>query len=115
MLGIIISSILGVVAITIAIIGVKYAKDQVALAKSTKSQTEKLLEKIDKKTDEIKSVSENTQKSIDDQISTLLKNFDPKVQTENKMMEAFLGAAVSDPNMLKEVLKMAGEQQKDKQ
>lgn len=112
-MGIIISSVLGIVAIIVAMFGVKYAKDQVNLAKKTKSETEKLLEKINKRTEEIKKISEDTKKSIDEQINTVLKNFDPKVQSESKMMEAFLGAAINDPAVLKEVLKMASEQEKD--
>jgi uncharacterized membrane protein YhiD involved in acid resistance len=107
---IIISSIIGVLALCVAVAGVMYAKKQFDLSKTTKTETEKLLDKIDRRTEEIKKISEDTQKRIDDQINGILKNFDPKTQTENKMMEAFMGAAISDPKMLSQVLEMAKNQ-----
>lgn len=64
------------------------SKNQLDLAKSTKSETEKLLEKIDRKTDEIKRLAETTEANTREQVNTLLKNFDPSVQAQNKMLES---------------------------
>jgi uncharacterized protein HemX len=107
---ILVSSIIGILALVVAIAGVMYAHQQVQLAKSTKTETEKLLERIHKKTEDIKKISEDTQKSINEQINTILKNFDPKVQSESKMMEslapAMLQMAIQDPQKFADLNKM---------
>jgi len=63
------------------------SKQQLELARTTKTETEKLLDKIDRKTDEIKKSAEATETSMKEQVNSLLKNFDPSVQAQNKMME----------------------------
>ena len=93
--------IISVIALIVSGFGVFYAKKQVDLAKQTKGDTKKLLEKIDQKTDEIKRSAETTEKNVNEQIKTLLKNFDPSVQAQNKMMEnlgpALMGQIFSSP------------------
>lgn len=81
MLGVILSSVIGVAALIIAVFSMRYAKQQVDLSKSTKSDTEKLLKQIDSRVKELKSLTRIIKQNVEETVRDLIQNNNENLKT----------------------------------
>lgn len=95
------------------------AKTQLEQAKTTKTETEKLLDEIKIKVLKIETISDETRKDIKEQISKLVDKQDenfkvllnaPKENNQNEMMMALLPKFLDNPEMLKTLIEISGHQ-----
>lgn len=115
-LGAIISIILSFIAIAVAIIQTFISRSQLVQAKTTQSETERILEQIKEKVLRVENISDETRKDIKEQVAKLLDKQDenfktllnaPKENNQNEMMMTFLPKIMENPTMFDQLIKMA--------
>ena len=103
------------IAVIIAIWQGALAKSQLEQAKTTKQETEKLLDSIKEKVSRIEMISDETRKDVKDQISKLIDKQDenfklllntPKENNQNEMIMKLLPSLMGNPDMLKMMMEM---------
>jgi gas vesicle protein len=111
--------IISVISVLIAFWQGYLAKVQLEQAKTTKSETEKLLDEIKSKVLKIETISDETRKDIKDQVAKLVDKQDenfkvllnaPKENNQNEMMMALLPKVLDNPEMMKTLLSLSNQQ-----
>lgn len=89
------------------------AKSQLDQAKTTKTETEKLLAEIKSKVQRVETISDETRKDVKEQISKLIDKQDenfkvllnaPKENNQNEMLMKMLPMIMENPEMLKTLM-----------
>jgi len=115
----IITIVLSIVAIVIAVWQGFIAKQQLEDSKRTKDETEKILNAIKEKVDEVQGISDETRRNVQEQITTLInqqsENFKsvlnaPQSAKQNEMVMQLL---LQKPEILDTFLKLSEQNKKN--
>ncbi len=115
----IITIVLSIVAIVIALWQGFIAKQQLEDSKRTKDETEKILNAIKEKVDEVQGISDETRRNVQEQITTLInqqsENFKsvlnaPQSAKQNEMVMQLL---LQKPEILDTFLKLSEQNKKN--
>jgi gas vesicle protein len=94
------------------------AKTQLEQAKTTKTETEKVLDEIKSKVAKIEMISDETRKDVKEQISKLIDKQDenfkvllnaPKENSQNEMIMSVLPKLMENPEMLQALIKLGNQ------
>ena len=113
---------ISLVAVAIAVWQGYLSKAQLVQAKTTKSETEKLLAEIQSKVLRIEAISDETRKDVKEQISKLIDKQDenfkvllnaPKIQSQNEIIKSMLPRFLENPEMLKAAMELSKSKQEN--
>ncbi len=111
----ILAIIISLVAVGIAFWQGFLAKSQLEQAKTTKTETEKLLAEIKSKVQRVETISDETRKDVKEQISKLIDKQDenfkvllnaPKENNQNEMLMTMLPMMMENPEMMKTLIEL---------
>lgn len=111
--------IISIIAIGIAIWQGVIAKLQLEQAKTTKTETEKLLQDVKEKVSKIESLTDETRKDVREQVARLIDKQDenfktlltaPQKDSQNELIAQLLPQLLSNPDIFKTLVELSGNQ-----
>lgn len=94
------------------------SKQQLDEAKSTKKDTEELLDEIKTKVNKVETISDETRKDVKEQIAKLIDKQDenmkillesPAKSDQNQMIMQFMSQAMSNPDMFNKIMELSNQ------
>lgn len=113
--------LISAVAVIVAVWQALIAKLQLDQAKSTKTETEKLLQEVKEKVSKIESITDETRKDVREQISKLVDKQDenfktlltaPQQNSQNEMIAQLLPQLLANGDTLKMLMDYSKKQEK---
>ncbi len=118
----IITIVLSLVAIVVAFWQGFIAKQQLDDSKKTKDETQKILNDINAKVEEVQNISDETRRSVQDQVTKLIdqqnENFKsllnaPQSAKQNEMIMQLMPFLLQKPELLENIMKLSEQNKKN--
>jgi heme exporter protein D len=114
---------ISLIALVVAVIQTFISKQQLKEAQETKSDTEELLDEIKEKVVKIEGISDDTKRTVSEQMAKLIDKQDENIKTllnsphkseQNQMMNNLFSSIFSSPENLKTIMELSKENKKEK-